>query len=214
MGNDGAHPKGTRNLTDPGVDRGDPAAEGAARERRAHRGYRLAGAHPAEVDLRHAELDLDLGQIVERGQHGIVVDASAEVDPTHADHPGERRLDGAIGQPLAGAIDTGTGAQIGRLKLVHGRLRDGVVGPQLLRPFQRQFGFAQRCLRLGDGRPLCLVVEAHEHRTRLDPLARAERDLRDPAGSQRHDVHGLAGERAADRLDALAQGAGFNGGDL
>ena len=210
----GADAKGARYLADPGIDRSDLAAEGAPRECGARGGCRLARAYLPEEQLGHAELDLDLGQIVERGQHGIVVDAGAEIDPAHAGHPGERRLDGAIGQPLARRIDARAGAGISRLELVHGRLGDGVVRPQLLGPLQRQLGLAQPRLRLGDRRALRLVVETHEHRARLDPLARAERDLRHPAGGERDDVHGLAGERGADRLDALAQGAGFGNGDL
>ena len=44
------------------------------------------------------ELDLDLAQIVERGQHGVVVDPGADVDLAQPDDAAERRPHGAVGE--------------------------------------------------------------------------------------------------------------------
>ena len=109
IGEDGAHPKGARHLADPGVDGGDTATEGPPGKSRARGAHRLPLAHPAEEDLGHAELDLDLGQIVERGQHGLVVDAGADVDPPDADHAGERRLHSTVGELLPRTIEPRAG---------------------------------------------------------------------------------------------------------
>ena len=100
-----------------------------------------------------------------------------------------------------------------RLKLVHGRLRDGIVGAQLRRPVQRQLGLAQRSLRFGHRRLLGLVVDANQDGARLDPLARRERDLGDPARGQWDDVDGLAGQRRADRFDPLPDRSGLGRGE-
>ena len=213
VGQHRAHPKGPRHLVDPGVDRGDPAAEGAPGKSRARGAHRLALAHPTEEDLGHAELDLDLGQIVERGQHGVVVDAGADVDAADADHAGERRLHRAVGELLAGAVEPRLGPEKGRLELVHGRLRDGVVGAQPRRAIERQLGLAQRRLGLGDGRLLGLVVDAHQDGARLDPLAGREGDRGDPTRGQGDDVDRLPGERRADRFDPLADGSGLGRGE-
>ena len=58
----------------------------------------------------------------------------------------------------------------GRLELVDGRLRDRVVGSELARPLERQLGLAQRGLRLATAARSICIVEADQHRARLDPL--------------------------------------------
>ncbi len=190
------------------------AGERLAREGGAGGLDELILPHPAEEDLRHAELDLDLGEVVEGGQQGLVVDPCADVDAADADDAGERRPHGAIGKLLLRCIEPGVGAEIGGLQLVDGRLGDGVVGPELARPIERQLGLAQHRPRLGDRGLLGLVVEPDQDRARLDPLARPERDLGDPARAQRDDVDRLARERRAHRLDPLADRAELGRGDL
>ena len=100
IGQHGAHPEGARHLADAAVDGRDLAGEGLARKGGAGGLDELVLPHPAEEDLRHAELDLDLGEVVERGQHGLVVDPCADVDAADADDAGERRPHGAIGELL------------------------------------------------------------------------------------------------------------------
>ena len=214
IGQHRAHAEGARHLADPAVDGGDGAREGPAGIGRGRGLDQLIRPHPAEKDLRHAELDLDLDEIVEGGQHGLVVDPGPDVDAANPHDAGERRAHGAVGELLLGCIQPGTGAEIGGFQLVDGRLGDGVVGPELARPFERQLGLAQRGLRLGDRGLLGLVVETDQDRALRDMLARPERDLGHPARAQRHDVDRLAGQRRADRLDPLADRAELRRADL
>ena len=190
-------------------------AKRLAREGGAGGADRLIRPHPAEEDLRHAELDLDLGEVVERGQHGLVVDPGADVDPADADDAGERRPHGAIGELLSAPHRAALGADDRPPRSSSTVAWATVLLVRSLRA-RSSASSASRSVARASATAACSIWSSR--RTRTAPASTRspgrERDLGDPARAQRDDVDRLARERRADRLDPLADRAGVGRGDL
>ena len=200
------------------IDREDLALVRLAGQRVQRDFQRLADRDLAEVDLGHAEIDLERVDRLEVHHVGALLDVVADGDRAQPDDAGERSLDLGLGEPRVGERQRRFGHLQVVLGLVPGLPGDEPLGLELARALvlgagQREVGLGLLHLRLVDRR-----VEAHQCRALGHPLTLLETDNGNPArglgahgdrlvGAQAPDGGDRLGHRRSGDLDGLDGGA-------
>ena len=203
----GAHRDRARHRVDARADRRDLAREHAVRQALDGRLHGKAPHQLAEERLRHGELELDDGGVVERRDDGARVDEAAEADAPEARAPVERRADDRVVGARARRRDPRLAGLHRGLELVELGARQRLRDRQVAAAVELVAALGEIRLRFRELRRRRGAVELDQHGAATHALAFLEPDRGDGVGHLGGDLDRLVRERGADRLELHAERA-------